>query len=225
MHGEYDMQTNVRIFDIIQTIIIPKDDNAIYMSHIYAKGASEDSHNRYVDSNQFNKDRIEKQHYDGILGEYATYLSYKKHGQWLINKTGHVGPDYTIYHNFENSWDPDFYYYGTGIGVKTQSVSDAEKSGFYGWVFQHILDGRKDPTITNQDAWTIFVTLDDTKDDYVTTIYPAYQTKELTFTDHTLYDCLKGKKLVQLKEDLPYYKEKALSKITKITNTIEDLWS
>ena len=146
----------------------------------------------YRDTNQFNLQKIEKDHYVSKIGEEAVRIVFEKLGRQV------QGPDYQIYKEKQKSWDSDLYIDGRGLAVKTQAASLAKKFGL-SWTFQ-AGNNRKDPILNHLEAWVCFVQFNETT--RLCAVYPPCQIKELTFGEPKL-DRLKGSKKVVYAENLP----------------------
>lgn len=149
----------------------------------------------YSDSRQIIADKIRDDHFISKLGEEAVRTVFLKYA--------HVtGPDYTIYEAKAKSWKEDLYIENTGLAVKTQKRSSAEKYGL-SWTFQ-CSAGRKDTILQQPEAWVVFTLYDDLNP-YACYVYPPFQMKELTFGEPRL-DKLKGHKKVVYAITLPLNK-------------------
>lgn len=146
----------------------------------------------YRDTNQFNLQKIENDHFVSKVGEEAVRIVFEQLGRQVR------GPDYQIYEGKRKSWDSDLYIDGFGLAVKTQTTSLAKKFGL-SWTFQ-AGTYRKDPILNNLDAWVCFVEFNEATRQC--RVYPPYQIKELTFGEPKL-DKLKGSKKVVYAESLP----------------------
>lgn len=146
----------------------------------------------YRDSNQFNLQKIENDHFVSKVGEEAVRIVFEQIGRQVR------GPDYQIYNGKQKSWDSDLYIDGLGLAVKTQASSLARKFGL-SWTFQ-AGSARKDPILNKLDAWVCFVEFNETTRQC--RVYPPYQIKELTFGEPKL-ERLKGSKKVIYVQSLP----------------------
>jgi hypothetical protein len=146
----------------------------------------------YRDSNQFNLQKIENDHFISKIGEEAVKIVFEQFERQVR------GPDYQIYNGKQKSWDSDLYVDGLGLAVKTQATSLAQKFGL-SWTFQ-AGSPRKDPILNNLAAWVCFVEFNEATQRC--RVYPPYQIKELTFGEPRL-DRLKGSKKVVYAESLP----------------------
>ena len=144
----------------------------------------------YGDSYQFNKEKIQRDHYVSKLGEEAVASICKKYGCTI------EGPDYTIYKGNKKSWDSDLIVDGEDLAVKTQSLKSAKRYGT-SWVFQSS-QVRKDPVLEEKDTFVCFVVCDLTKKEC--TVYPVKKISELVFADPKLKYLVGKKKVVYLKD-------------------------
>ena len=147
----------------------------------------------YSDSNQFDLDKIEEDHFISKIGEEAVRARYVSLGRHV------TGPDYTIYPLQEKSWDDDLIINGTGVAVKTQKRSSARTYGL-SWVFQSSSQ-RTDRILLQKEKWIIFVECNDLDQSFDCIVYPPHQVKELVFCDPKLPH-LKGRKKVVYAKDL-----------------------
>lgn len=139
----------------------------------------------YSDSNQSAVNKIKDDHFVSKLGEEAAKIV-------LSNFSEVKGPDYSIYEGGLKSWADDLFVRDTGIAVKTQRRTNANKYGL-SWTFQ--AGGlRYDPILNKPDAWIIFVEYDD-KHPYQCYVYPPFQMKELILGEPKIHR-LKGSKKV-----------------------------
>jgi len=183
----------MRYFVKVQTVVI--DASLVVKAKNFARqvtptiGSPEGG---YRDTNQFNLQKIEKDHYVSKIGEEAVRIVFEKLGRQV------QGPDYQIYKEKQKSWDSDLYIDGRGLAVKTQAASLAKKFGL-SWTFQ-AGNNRKDPILNHLEAWVCFVQFNETT--RLCAVYPPCQIKELTFGEPKL-DRLKGSKKVVYAENLP----------------------
>lgn len=140
----------------------------------------------YSDANQHIIAKIRNDHFVSKIGEEAVKDVMQ---QFAIVE----GPDYTIYHGKEKSWQEDLFVNGIGLAVKTQTQSSANKYGL-SWTFQ-CSSVRRDIILDHPDAWVVFVLLDDISERKLCKVYPPCQIKELVFGDPVLSH-LKGHKKV-----------------------------
>jgi hypothetical protein len=150
------------------------------------------SGNGYRDTNQFNLQKIENDHFISKIGEEAVRITFEQCNRKV------QGLDYQIYAGKQKSWDSDLYIDGLGLAVKTQATSLARKFGL-SWTFQSGIY-RKDPILNNLGAWVCFVEFNEAT--HQCRVYPPYQIKELTFGEPKL-DKLKGSKKVVYADSLP----------------------
>lgn len=148
----------------------------------------------YTDSNQNNLKKINNDHFISKLGEEAVKIVFENLGNTV------TGPDYTIYHGRQKSWESDLYINGYALAVKTQKTTAAKKYGL-SWTFQSS-GKRKDPILQQPDAWVCFVACHE-EPPYLCTVYPPCQLKQLLFKDPKLPHLL-GKKRVVYASDLPH---------------------
>lgn len=146
----------------------------------------------YRDTNQFNLQKIENDHFVSKIGEEAVRIVFEQLGRQV------QGPDYQIYKEKQKSWDNDLYIDGLGLAVKTQAASLAKKFGL-SWTFQ-AGTYRRDPILNHLDAWVCFVEFNEATRQCA--VHPPYQIRELTFAEPKL-DRLKGSKKVVYAENLP----------------------
>ncbi|MDP1714786.1 MAG: hypothetical protein Q8L41_08575 [Anaerolineales bacterium] len=183
----------MRYFVKVQTVVI--DAGLVVKAKSFAKQVTPtigSPGGGYRDTNQFNLQKIEKDHFVSKIGEEAVRIVFEQLGRRV------QGPDYQIYKEKQKSWDSDLYIDGRGLAVKTQAASLAKKFGL-SWTFQAGIY-RKDPILNNLDAWVCFVEFNETTRQCG--VYPPYQIKELTFGEPKL-DRLKGGKKVVYAESLP----------------------
>jgi len=183
----------MRYFVAIQTIII--ETSLIIKARNFAKQVTPtvgSSGNGYRDTNQFNLQKIENDHFVSKIGEEAVRTVFEQRGRKV------QGPDYLIYAGKQKSWDSDLYIDGLGLAVKTQATSLARKFGL-SWTFQAGIY-RKDPILNQLDAWVCFAEFNESNRQC--RVFPPYQIKELTFGEPKL-DKLKGSKKVVYAESLP----------------------
>ena len=148
----------------------------------------------YSDSNQYNIEKIQNDHFISKLGEEAVKKVFEELGKTV------KGPDYAIYQQKSKSWDADLKVEEEDLAVKTQKRTAAQRYGL-SWTFQYS-SYRKDTILYHPEDWVIFVEVDDTDSTYPCTVYPPYQMKELALKDPVLQH-LKEKKRVAYAEDLP----------------------
>lgn len=146
----------------------------------------------YADTNQLSAIKITNDHFISKIGEEAARLV-------LSSYAPVTGPDYAIYHGKAKSWNDDLYINGTGLAVKTQKRSMAQKFGL-SWTFQ-AGPTRSDIILKNPEAWVVFVEYDDFAGD-ICYVYPPLQMKTLTLAEPVL-DKLKGFKKVVYATSLP----------------------
>lgn len=173
-------------FSGIQTVVL--DQNLVIKAKDFAKRVTPTvgvSGGGYQDTNQFNLQKIEKDHFVSKLGEEAVRIVFEQLNRRVW------GPDYQVYQGAKKSWDADLYIDGIELAVKTQTVASARQFGL-SWTFQ-AGSYRKDPILHTPDAWVCFVEIDDTT--YYGRVYPPYQIKELQFAEPKL-NRLKGSKKV-----------------------------
>lgn len=183
----------MRYFVKVQTVII--DASLIATAKDFAKQVTPtigSPGSGYRDTNQFNLQKIENDHFVSKMGEEAVRIIFEQLGRQVR------GPDYQIYNGKQKSWDSDLYVDGLGLAVKTQSTSLAKKFGL-SWTFQ-AGTVRKDPILNKSDDWVCFVEFNEAARQC--RVYPPYQIKELTFGEPKL-DKLKGSKKVVYAESLP----------------------
>lgn len=183
----------MRYFVKVQTVVV--DASLVVKAKSFARQVTPtigSPGNGYRDTNQFNLQKIEKDHFISKVGEEAVRIVFEQLGRQV------QGPDYQIYKGKKKSWDSDLYIDGLGLAVKTQAASLAQKFGL-SWTFQ-AGNYRKDPILNNLDAWVCFVEFNETTRQCA--VYPPYQIKELTFGEPKL-DRLKGSKRVVYAETLP----------------------
>ena len=152
---------------------------------------------RYEDSNQFNKKKIQNDHFVSKIGEEAVRLLFEQYEKKV------EGPDYTIYKGKNKSWEEDLVIDGLPLAVKTQKKSAALKYGL-SWTFQ-FSGYRKDPVLKSPEAWVCFVEYNDVylnkrNQTHFCKVFPPYKIKELVFREPKL-PYLKGKKKVVYAED------------------------
>ena len=183
----------MRYFKTIQTLIIdaPLADKARTFARqvtptIGSPGGG------YKDTNQFDLQKIENDHFISKMGEEAVRIVFEKFGRQV------KGPDYQIYNGKQKSWDSDLYVDGLGLAVKTQSIALAKKFGL-SWTFQ-LGTLRRDPILANPEAWVCLVEFNESN--RKCRVFPPYQIKELTFGEPKL-EKLKGSKKVVYAKDLP----------------------
>ncbi|MDP1547342.1 MAG: hypothetical protein Q8L87_15135 [Anaerolineales bacterium] len=148
--------------------------------------------NGYRDTNQYNLQKIENDHFVSKIGEESVRIVFEQLGHQV------QGPDYRVYDGKQKSWDSDLYVNTIGLAVKTQASSLARKFGL-SWTFQ-AGSYRKDPILNKADAWVCFVEFNEATRHC--RVYPPYQIKELTFGEPKLVR-LKGSKKVVYAESLP----------------------
>lgn len=141
----------------------------------------------YSDSNQQQFEKIKNDHFISKLGEEAVKAVFSTFAKV-------EGPDYTIYHGKEKSWQEDLFINKTGISVKTQKQSMAKKYGL-SWTFQSGVS-RKDIVLQKPDAWIVFTAYDDTNSLNICEVYPPFQVKELIFGEPVLEYLRAHKKVV-----------------------------
>jgi hypothetical protein len=144
----------------------------------------------YKDSNQIDPEKIKDDHFVSKIGEEAAKMAISTFGKV-------TGPDYTIYNSKAKSWDDDLFINNTGIAIKTQRRTNAQKYGL-SWTFQSG-DAREDSILHKPDAWVIFVEYDDTdpkNNPYCCNVFPPYQIKQLTFKEPKLFRLKSSKKVV-----------------------------
>jgi hypothetical protein len=183
----------MRYFVNVQTIII--ETTLVVKAKNFAKQVTPtigSPGSGYRDTNQFNLQKIENDHFVSKIGEEAVRIAFEQCGRKV------QGPDYQIYDGKQKSWVSDLYVDGVGLAVKTQATSLAKKFGL-SWTFQ-AGTYRKDPILNQLDAWVCFVEFNETTRQC--RVYPSYQIKELTFGEPKL-DKLKGSKKVVYAESLP----------------------
>ncbi len=183
----------MRYFIKIQTVAI--DAGLVIKAKSFAKQVTPtigSPGSGYRDTNQFNLQKIENDHFVSKIGEEAVRIVFEQFGRQV------QGPDYQIYAGKQKSWDSDLYIDDLGLAVKTQATSLAKKFGL-SWTFQAGTN-RKDPILNNLGAWVCFVEFNETTRHC--RVYPPYQIKELTFGEPKL-DKLKGSKKVVYAESLP----------------------
>jgi hypothetical protein len=183
----------MRYFVNVQTIIV--ETSLIVKAKNFAKQVTPtigSPGSGYQDTNQFNLQKIENDHFVSKMGEEAVRIVFEQSSRKV------QGPDYQIYNGKQKSWDSDLYIDGFGLAVKTQATSLAKKFGL-SWTFQ-AGSYRKDPILNNLDAWVCFVEFNESTRQC--RVYPPYQIKELTFGEPKL-DKLKGSKKVVYAESLP----------------------
>jgi hypothetical protein len=183
----------MRYFVNVQTIII--ETGLVDKAKNFAKQVTPtvgSSGNGYRDTNQFNLQKIENDHFVSKIGEEAVRIVFEQCSRKV------QGPDYQIYAGKQKSWDSDLYVDGLGLAVKTQATSLAKKFGL-SWTFQ-AGSYRKDPILNNLEAWVCFVEFNEITRQC--RVYPPYQIKELTFGEPKL-DKLKGSKKVVYADKLP----------------------
>jgi len=183
----------MRYFGNVQTIMI--DTNLVVKAKNFAKQVTPtigSAGGGYRDTNQFNLQKIENDHFVSKIGEEAVRIVFEQCSQKV------EGPDYQIYAGKQKSWDSDLYVDGLGLAVKTQATSLAKKFGL-SWTFQ-TGTYRKDPILNNSNAWVCFVEFNETTRQC--RVYPPYQIKELTFGEPKL-EKLRGSKKVVYAESLP----------------------
>jgi hypothetical protein len=183
----------MRYFVNVQTIAI--DTTLTAKAQEFAKQVTPtvgSSGSGYRDTNQFNLQKIENDHFVSKIGEEAVRIAFEQYNRQV------QGPDYQIYEGKQKSWDSDLYIDGLGLAVKTQSASLAKKFGL-SWTFQAGAY-RKDPILNNLNAWVCFVEFNEITRQC--RVYPPYQIKELTFGEPKL-EKLRGSKKVVYAESLP----------------------
>jgi len=183
----------MRYFVSVQTIVI--EPNLIVKAKGFARQVTPtigSPGSGYRDTNQFNLQKIENDHFVSKVGEEAVRIVFEKCSRQV------QGPNYQIYAGKQKSWDSDLYIDGFGLAVKTQATSLAKKFGL-SWTFQ-AGTYRKDPILNNSNAWVCFVEFNETIRQC--RVYPPYQIKELKFGEPKL-DKLKGTKKVVYAENLP----------------------
>jgi hypothetical protein len=183
----------MRYFVNVQTIII--ETNLIVKAKNFAKQVVPtvgSPGSGYRDTNQFNLQKIENDHYVSKIGEEAVRIAFEQCRRQVR------GPDYQIYQGKQKSWSSDLYIDDFELAVKTQTTSLAKKFGL-SWTFQ-AGTYRRDPILNNLDAWVCFVEFNEMTRQC--RVYPPYQIKELTFGEPKL-DRLKGSKKVVYAESLP----------------------
>ena len=183
----------MRYFVNVQTVVI--DTSLIVKAKNFAKQVTPtigSPGSGYRDTNQFNLQKIENDHFVSKIGEEAVRIVFEKCGRQV------QGPDYQIYEGRQKSWDSDLYIDGLGLAVKTQAASLAKKFGL-SWTFQAGVY-RKDPILNILDAWVCFVEFNETTRQC--RVFPPYQIKELKFGEPKI-DRLKGSKKVVYAENLP----------------------
>lgn len=147
----------------------------------------------YRDSNQFNANKIRDDHFISKLGEEAVKKAFEQYHCQV------KGPDYTIYEGKQKSWEEDLYVNGSGLAVKTQRRSAAQRYGL-SWTFQKS-KFRTDPILQKPEAWVCFVEYNDLNEKPIAIVFPAFQMKELPLKEPKLPH-LKDKKVVVYAEDL-----------------------
>ncbi len=183
----------MRYFVKVQTVVI--DVSLVVKAKNFAKQVTPtigSPGSGYRDTNQFNLQKIENDHFVSKIGEEAVRIVFEQFGRQV------QGPDYRIYEGEQKSWDTDIYIDGFGLAVKTQATSLAKEFRL-SWTFQAGIY-RKDPLLNNLDAWVCFVEFNETTRQCA--VYPPYQIRELTFGEPKL-DRLKGSKKVVYAESLP----------------------
>ncbi|MBU1100417.1 MAG: hypothetical protein KKA84_08440 [Bacteroidetes bacterium] len=178
----------MRFFSDPIKIMLP--DNLIAKAKEFALAVVETVN--YADSNQFQKSKIQQDHFISKLGEEAVAAVYAR--LHCIVK----GPDYTIYLGDYKSWEDDLYISNVPVAVKTQTTTNAEKYGL-SWTFQSS-GKRRDPILDDPSAWVCLVKCND-KNNFECTVYPMERIGDLTFREPKL-DHLKGRKKVVYFEDL-----------------------
>jgi hypothetical protein len=176
----------MRNFVTVQTVVLNK--NLVTKARDFAKQVTPTvgvSGKGYADANQFNLQKIEHDHCVSKLGEEAVRIIFEQQHRQVW------GPDYHVYQSGQKSWAADLYIDGTGLAVKTQTVTSAQRFGL-SWTFQAGAF-RKDPILNQPDAWVCFVALDEVT--HYAKVYPPYQIKELKFEAPKLHK-LKGSKKV-----------------------------
>lgn len=146
----------------------------------------------YADSNQTSLKKIQFDHFISKLGEEAVAIV-------LSEYTKVEGPDYTIYAAKEKSWKSDLRIGDTGVAVKTQARSSANKYTL-SWVFQ-CSEKRRDTILHAPDDWVFFVECNDL-DRYHCYVYPPFQIKQLVFKEPQK-SYLRGRKKVVYAATLP----------------------
>lgn len=178
----------MKFYNTILKVVLPEE--ILVKARQFAIGVVETTN--YTDSNQFSKEKITDDHYISKLGEEAARIVFSNYA--LVK-----GPDYGIYEQKNKSWDDDLYIGGSGLAVKTQKRTTANRFGL-SWTFQ-AGTFRRDKILDKPDAWVCFVEYEDINAGNICNVYPPFQMKELKFKDPVLPK-LKGHKLVVYASDI-----------------------
>jgi hypothetical protein len=146
----------------------------------------------YSDSRQYSLEKVADDHFISKIGEEAVKEVLQQYGEVR-------GPDYSIYHGKQKSWDDDLIFNNTGIAVKTQKTSTALRYGL-SWTFQ-CSNTRRDTILKKPDAWVVFAAYD--ADMKSCKVFPPFQIKELIFGEPKL-ERLKGFKKVVYADTLKF---------------------
>ncbi|HRO41931.1 MAG TPA: hypothetical protein PL009_03815 [Flavipsychrobacter sp.] len=172
----------MNFFTNIECVNIPLE--SVRKAAIFSKEVTATTN--YSDTNQFSIAKIKDDHFISKLGEEAAKIVLAKY-------TLVTGPDYNIYLGKEKSWEDDLYVDETGIAVKTQRKTAAQKFGL-SWTFQ-CGNFRRDVILDKPEAWVIFVEYNDLHP-YNCNVYPPFQIKELSFGEPKLSKLRGHKKVV-----------------------------
>lgn len=144
----------------------------------------------YRDSNQSIKQKIRDDHFVSKLGEEAVRCIFEAR-ECVV-----VGPDYTIYKGRQKSWDADLRINDLEVAVKTQRRSAANRYGL-SWTFQDSPE-RRDPILSNPQAWVCLVVYEDMEPGYECLVYPLRKVKQLIFEAPRLSRLVNKKQAVYL---------------------------
>lgn len=140
----------------------------------------------YSDCHQTKIKKVQFDHFISKLGEEAAANVLSKYA--VVQ-----GPDYAVYEAKDKSWCEDLLVNNTGVAVKTQTRSAANKYTL-SWTFQHG-EKRRDTIFNTPEAWVVFVECNDL-DHYRCFVYPPFQLKELAFKAPKLLHLAAHKKVV-----------------------------
>jgi len=144
----------------------------------------------YHDSNQTRKRKIHDDHFVSKLGEEAVKLVFEKR-HCVVQ-----GPDYMVYSGKQKSWDSDLKINALDVAVKTQRRSAANRYGL-SWTFQDSPE-RRDPILSNPEAWVCLVVYEDLKPDFECVVFPLRKIKQLIFEAPRLKRLAEKKQAVYL---------------------------
>jgi hypothetical protein len=144
---------------------------AVSRAKVFAEAVTETVN--YRDSNQIKKRKISDDHFVSKLGEEAVRCVFEARHCTV------EGPDYTVYDRKQKSWASDLKINALEVAVKTQRTSAAQRYGL-SWTFQDSPE-RRDPILSNPEAWVCLVAFEDRRPGFECTVYPMRKIKQLIF--------------------------------------------